>query len=84
MIKIHLSTLLGARRWTQADLARATGIRPATINLLYHELADGIKFEQLELICLALNCNLEDLIQLVSNEDVASKIRSRIRKTENG
>ena len=25
MIRIALSTLLGERRWTQADLARATG-----------------------------------------------------------
>lgn len=32
MIRILLSTRLGERRWTQADLARATGIRPSTIN----------------------------------------------------
>jgi len=32
MIKIRLSTLLGEKRWTQVDLARATEIRPSTIN----------------------------------------------------
>lgn len=35
MIRIHLSTRLGERKWTQADLARMTGIRPNTINDLY-------------------------------------------------
>jgi len=32
MIKILLSSRLGDRRWTQADLARKTGIRPTTIS----------------------------------------------------
>ena len=42
MIKILLSKKLGELRLTQADLARATGIRPNTINELYHELADRV------------------------------------------
>ena len=37
MIKILLSRKLGELRWTQADLARKTGIRPTTINEMYHE-----------------------------------------------
>ena len=32
MVRFLLSTKLGELRWTQADLARKTGIRPATIN----------------------------------------------------
>ena len=40
MIRILLSTRLGERKWTQAELARATGIRANTINDLYHELAE--------------------------------------------
>ena len=31
MIKIHLSAILGKYRMTQAELARKSGIRPATI-----------------------------------------------------
>lgn len=62
MIRILLSTKLGERRWTQADLARATGIRPNTINELYHELADRVNLEHLDLICEALDCNLDELI----------------------
>ena len=62
MIRILLSTLLGERRMTQADLARRTGIRPSTINEIYHELVDRVSLEHLDLICEALECELSDLI----------------------
>lgn len=62
MIRIRLSALLGERRWTQADLARKTGIRANTINELYHELATRVSFEHLDKICEVLGCELTDLI----------------------
>ena len=62
MIRILLSTRLGERKWTQAELARATGIRANTINDLYHELAERVNLEHLDLICEALNCRLDELI----------------------
>lgn len=68
MIRILLSTKLGEIRWTQADLARATGIRPNTINELYHELVDRVNLEHLDLICEALGCELSDLIVRVPDE----------------
>ena len=68
MIKILLSTRLGELRWTQADLARKTGIRPTTINELYHELADRVNFEHLDLICEALDCELSELIVRIPGE----------------
>ena len=68
MIRILLSTKLGEIRWTQADLARATGIRPNTINELYHELVDRVNLEHLDLICEALNCKLDELIVRVPDE----------------
>ena len=55
MIRILLSTKLGELRWTQAELARATGIRPNTINELYHELVERVNLEHLDLICEALH-----------------------------
>ena len=65
MIRIHLSTILGARRWSQSALARETGIRPNTINDLYHEMADRVSLEHLDLICEALECDLSDLLTRV-------------------
>lgn len=68
MIKIHLSKLLGERRLTQADLARITGIRPSTINEIYHEVVERINLEHMDLICEALNCTLVDLIDYIPNK----------------
>ena len=71
MIKILLSKKLGEMRLTQADLARATGIRPNTINELYHELAERVNLEHLDLICEALDCELDELIVRVPNKESA-------------
>lgn len=68
MIRILLSTRLGELRWTQADLARKTGIRPNTISELYHEVAARVSLEQLDKICEVLDCDLTDLIVRVPNE----------------
>ncbi|MDT3699753.1 MAG: helix-turn-helix transcriptional regulator [Thermincola sp.] len=68
MIKIHLSRLLGERRWTQADLARKTGIRPTTISEIYNEIIERINLDHLDLICEALNCEVSDLLEHKPNK----------------
>ena len=75
MIRILLSTRLGERRWTQADLARKTGIRPSTINDLYHELAERVNLEHLDLICEALECDITDILVRKTNKGVVVKTR---------
>jgi len=62
MIKILLSRKLGKLRWTQGDLARATGIRAATINALYNEVADRVNLDHLSKICEVLNCELSEIM----------------------
>lgn len=69
MIRILLSTKLGEVRMNQAELSRMTGIRPNTINELYHELVDRVNLEHLDLICEALNCKLDELIVRIPNEN---------------
>lgn len=68
MIKILLSNKLGEIRWTQADLAMATGIRQNTIGELYHELVERVNLEHLDLICEALGCELDEMIVRVPDE----------------
>ena len=74
MIRILLSTRLGELRWTQADLARKTGIRPSTINDIYHELCERINLEHLDLICEELDCELSDIIVRIPNKEPHRKI----------
>lgn len=69
MIKVLLSSRLGDLRMTQADLARMTGIRPSTINELYHEITERVSLEHLDLICEALGCELDELIVRIPNEN---------------
>ena len=74
MIVSKLSRVLGDKRWTQKQLAKATGIRPNTINALYHGYAKRISLEQLDKICKALNCKLSDIIvEIPDEEDEAIK-----------
>ena len=80
MIRVLLSARLGEKRLTQADLARMTGIRPATINELYHEIADRVSLEHLDLICEALDCDQSDLIVRVG-PDEELKFQTKIVKT---
>ena len=71
MIRILLSRKLGELRGTQADLSRATGIRPGTINEYYHEFAERVNLEHIDLICEALNCDLSDILERIPNAEPA-------------
>lgn len=69
MIKIKLSSLLGAKRMPQAELARKTGIRPNTINAMYHEYTKYINKDDIDKICEVLNCDVSDLLEYVPNKE---------------
>ena len=69
MIRILLSTRLGELRWTQAKLAKKTGIRAATINEIYHGLVDRISLTQLDAICRALECDVSDILEWYDEND---------------
>lgn len=75
MVRILLSTRLGERKWTQADLSRMTGIRPNTISELYHEVATRVSIDHIDLICEALGCDIADLIEIVPNKEPRVKTR---------
>lgn len=69
MIRILLSSLLGKKRISQAELARMTKIRPSTINDYYHELTDRMNLNHLDLICEALDCDIGDIIVYEKNNE---------------
>lgn len=82
MIKILLSRKLGELRWTQADLARATGIRPNTISDLYNDMAERVSLEHLDLICEALDCDLSEIVEYTPNTIKTTKTRTGHERPE--
>lgn len=68
MIKVHLSRLLGEKRMKISELAKETGLHRNGLTRLYNEETDGIKFDTLEKVCKALNCDISDLIEIVDNK----------------
>ncbi len=83
MIRILLSTRLGERRYSQADLARMTQIRASTINDYYWELADRINLTHLDLICEALDCDISDLLVRVPDEECHVRTKTGAPKKPN-
>lgn len=67
---------------TQAELARKTSIRPSTINEMYNETIERINLDYLSRICKVLNCEVEDLLQYISDEEYYKNhsIPYRLRK----
>lgn len=74
-IRILLSTRLGERKLTQAELARMTQIRASTINDYYWELSERVNLRHMDLICEALGCDISDL--LVREPDGECHIRTK-------
>src|SRR5574337_701753 len=51
MIKCHLSRLLGERKLKISDVARDTGVNRGTLTRLYHETAERVELETLNVLC---------------------------------
>ncbi|WP_312060004.1 helix-turn-helix domain-containing protein [Anaerotignum sp.] len=80
MIKIYLSTILERDGMSQIELSRKTGIRPATINALYNEKIERINLEYLSKICEALDCQVDDLLQYIPDEEYYKFRRKPLKK----
>lgn len=62
MIKIKIAEMLGKHKMSRKDLAEATGIREATVGLLYKEEIKRLDVEWLDKICKVFDCSLTDII----------------------
>ncbi|MGJ3545461.1 helix-turn-helix transcriptional regulator [Bacillus subtilis] len=69
MIKVHLSRVMGERKVNIAEVSRLTGLHRNGISRLYYEETDGIKFDTLEKLCKALDCEITDLLEIIEVED---------------
>ncbi|WP_265463541.1 helix-turn-helix domain-containing protein [Bacillus velezensis] len=72
MIKVHLSRVMGERKVNIAEVSRKTGLHRNGISRLYYEETDGIKFDTLEKLCKALECEITDLIEIIEDDSKES------------
>ena len=84
MIRILLSKKLGELKWPQADLARATGIRPTTISDHYNEIAERMNLNHLDLICEALDCSPTEILVREPNPEPRVRNRTGFEKPVTG
>jgi len=80
MIKIILSRKLGELRLKQADLQRATGIRPSTISDWYNDVKYTIDLEHLDAFCEALDCDISDILVREPNKIPIARKAERRKK----
>ena len=70
-IVVTLDDMLYARRMTLTELAGKVGITLANLSILKTGKARGIRFETLEAICAALECQPGDLLRYAPEGDAA-------------
>lgn len=63
MIEVTLDLMLLKRKMTSKELAQKIGITPANLSILKTGKARGIRFETLNKICKALDCQPVDLLK---------------------
>lgn len=69
MVKIALEEFLDIRRRSVYWLSRQTGISQNNLANLIKNETKSIKFENLEKICLALNCTPNDIIKIINKDE---------------
>lgn len=62
MIRIDLDVMLARRKMSVTELAEHVGITIANISILKNGRAKAIRFETLDAICRALNCQPGDIL----------------------
>ncbi|MFJ6324917.1 MULTISPECIES: helix-turn-helix transcriptional regulator [unclassified Rhizobium] len=68
-ILVNLDVMLARRKMRSKELAAEVGITEANISLLKSGKVKGIRFETLEAICKALDCQPGDLLEFVGDGD---------------
>ena len=69
MIRINLDVMMARRKMSLNELSEKVGITLANLSVLKNNKAKAIRFSTLDAICKALDCNVEDIIEYVPEED---------------
>ena len=62
MIRVDLDVMLARRKMSLTELSQRVGITMANLSVLKNGRAKAVRFETLEAICRALNCQPGDIL----------------------
>ena len=68
-IVVRLDVMLAQRKMRSKDLARLIGITEQNVSLLKSGKVKGVRFDTLDRICAALDCQPGDLLEHQGNAD---------------
>lgn len=68
-IIVNLDVMLAKRKMRSKELAEAIGITEQNVSLLKSGKVRGVRFETLEKICMALDCQPGDLLEFVPDAE---------------
>ena len=63
MIVVNLDVMLAKRKMRSKDLAERIGLTEANLSLLKSGKVKGVRFETLDKVCAALECQPGDLLE---------------------
>lgn len=66
-IIVNIDVMLAKRKMQSKELAEIVGITPANLSILKTGKAKGIRFDTLETICKALDCQPGDVLEYVAD-----------------
>jgi putative transcriptional regulator len=67
-IVVNVDVMLAKRKMQSKELAEQLGITPANFSILKTGKAKGIRFDTLEAICKALDCQPGDVLEYVAEK----------------
>ncbi len=67
MIIVRLDRTMADRKMTLNELSKAVGISATNLSLLKNGKVKGVRFETLEKICEALDCDICDILEYQKN-----------------
>jgi len=70
MIQINLDVVLAKRKMKVIKLTELVGLSNVSISLLKNGKAKGIRFDTLEKICEALECQPGDILEYCNNKEI--------------
>ena len=69
MIVVNLDVMLARRKMSLTELSQRVGITMANLSILKNGRAKAVRFETLEAICRALNCQPGDILVYEEGEE---------------